>query len=569
MKNQIRDVGGSGKKGQDPPSDIVMINANILTVDAQNSRAQALAIRGDRIVAVSTTRRIEKLVTKSTKVIDAKGKTLTPGFIDTHTHPQAIYPFKSRMHVVDLSRAKSLQEMATLLKSKTAITPPGQWVLGNNYRETNFGRHPNRDDLDKVSTRHLIWITHFTIHTSVVNSLVLRKAQIGEDTTDPEGGTLDKFAGHSKYPDGTPNGILFEKAQEFVLNRGVPPFPTASKDEEKAGLRKCMRELMIRNGVTSIGANTDSRLLALLQDMRAEDELPLRVNTMFQIGDDHVLLDSLRKIGLKSGLGDDRLRFGPLKLFAGNSRGARTCWLWDPYGGSHAGDDPPYYGLPHPLLWPEPARLDDMILKGHEAGFQWAVHSVGDREIDRLLDAFEKALRQCPRADHRHRIEHSSIMGRDKKILRRAKKLGVILNILSTTYESGAGYGDYGAARIAYMAPYRSAIDLGIRVSGHSDWPVSEAKPMLRIYDMVNRKSKEGIVFGPNQRITPEEAIHAWTMGGAYASFEEKIKGSIEAGKLADVVMLAEDPTKVDPLTIKDIEVEMTVLGGNIVYNGT
>ena len=221
------------------------------------------------------------------------------------------------------------------------------------------------------------------------------------------------------------------------------------------------------------------------------------------------------------------------------------------------------------MLWPEPARIDDIILKGHEAGFQWAVHSVGDREIDRLLDAFEKALKKYPRTDHRHRIEHSSIMGKDKKILKRARKLGVILNILSTTYESGAGYGDYGTARIAYMAPYRSAIDMGISVSGHSDWPVSSAEPMLRIYDMVNRKSWEGIVFGPNQKVTPEEAIRVWTMGGAYASCEEVPKGSIEVGKLADVVMLTADPTEVDPHMIKDIQAEMTIIGGKIVYSRT
>ena len=555
------------EKGDFAP-DLVIINANIIRVDPANSRAEALGVYGDKIVEVATTHEIKKQITKNTKVIDAQGKTVTPGFIDAHTHPRALYPFENRMHIVDLFYVTSIQDLIQILKAKTAITPPGGWVRGSGYQDTKLGRHPTRDDLDQVSRNHLIQIGHVTMHASAVNSLVLNKAGITEDTPDPWNGGFVRFCGHPVYPDGTTNGVLLEKAGDFVLSRpGIPASPAATKEEEKIGLYTCFQNF-IQKGITSIGdAMTDNRKIGLYQDMLQEERLPLRINMMFLIeGSNLDVLEALGKVGVKSGFGSKRLRFGPLKLFAGNSRGARTCWLWEPYVGSHANDKPPYYGIPHPLLWPEPAKIDEMILAGHKAGFQWAVHSIGDREIDRLLDAYQKALKQYPVVDHRHRIEHASIMGKDLRLLNRAKELGVVLNFFPSTYEHGDKYTDYGPERIAHMAPYRSAIDLGIPVAGHSDWDVTAADPMLRIYDMVNRKSKEGIVYGLNQRVTPEEAIRVWTMGGAYASFEEKIKGSIGVGKLADIVILSSDPTAVSPDRIKDIQVEMTIIGGKLAY---
>ena len=349
---------------------------------------------------------------------------------------------------------------------------------------------------------------------------------------------------------------------------GVPPLPVANEEDEKIGLYNRF-QTFIQKGFTSIAeASTSNVKLRRYQSMLEEGTLPLRINMMYYYGDgsNADVLNAFVRIGMKSGFGNDRLRLGTLKVFAGNSLSGRTCWLYDPYEGSHSGDNPPYYGIQHPLLMGVPPKINKIILDGHKAGFQWAVHSNGDREIDMLLDAYEEALAQYPRIDHRHRIEHASVMGKDLTILRRAKELGVILNFHPYLYEHGDKMTDYGPERWAYLMPFRSAIDLGIPVAAHSDFSVSAADPMLRIYDMVTRKSKEGIVYGPGQRVTPEEAIFVWTMGNAYASFEEQIKGSIEVGKLADIVILSADPTAVNADAIKDIQVEMTIIGGGVAY---
>jgi predicted amidohydrolase YtcJ len=267
-------------------------------------------------------------------------------------------------------------------------------------------------------------------------------------------------------------------------------------------------------------------------------------------------LDDLIRIRARDGLGDEHLRLGAIKLFHGNSLSGRTCWLSEPYV-----DRPGDYGIP-------PARsqkdLDALILAIHKAGFQAAVHSNGDREIDMVLTAIERAQVSQPRSDARHRIEHASVA--TPPLLQRARRLGVVLALHSYIYEHGDKMEPYGAYRWGLMHPNRSALDLGIPVAGTSDWPVSAADPLLRIQDLVTRRSAEGKVYGPQQIIFPEEAITVWTLGSAYASFEEKVKGSIERGKLADFVVLSADPTRVASEAIRSIRVERTFIGGKCVF---
>jgi predicted amidohydrolase YtcJ len=248
----------------------------------------------------------------------------------------------------------------------------------------------------------------------------------------------------------------------------------------------------------------------------------------------------------------DSLKLGAIKHFHGNSLSGQTCWLYEPYAGR-----PDYFGIP-PKNSQE--QLNEVVWQIHEAGLQSCIHSNGDREIDMVLDAYEAALEQTPRDDHRHRIEHASIV--NERILARVKKLGVVLALHSYVYEHGDKMEAYGEARWKWMHANRTAIELGIPVAGNSDAPVSTARPLLRIQSMVTRTSAEGKVYGEEQRVSFAQALQIWTMGSAYASFEEANKGSITPGKLADFVILDQNPSKAAPLEIKDIPVWMTFIGG-------
>jgi hypothetical protein len=267
----------------------------------------------------------------------------------------------------------------------------------------------------------------------------------------------------------------------------------------------------------------------------------------------------LQAAGIQRGFGDDLLRITALKTFQGNSLSGRTAWLSEPYS-----DRPGYFGIP-PARTQE--RLDEDYLKWWNAGWQVATHSNGDREIDMVLTAIERAQAKNPRSDARWRIEHASVM--NQALLDRAKKDGVILVFHSYMWEYGNILASYGPQRLSMMHAYRTAIDMGVHVAGHSDSPISAAYPLLRIQDMVTRRSSQGVANGENQRVSVEEAIKVWTLDGAYATFEENIKGSITPGKLADFVILQKDPREVPPLTIKDIPLQAVYLGGKKVFAAT
>lgn len=527
-------------------ADLVVLNANVITVDDARPRAEAFAVSGGRFVAVGTTADIRALVGDATEVIDARGKTVTPGFIDAHMHPGPVYPVASRLGRVDLSpaRVKTMDELIAALREKAKITPTSQWVQGSGYQDTKLGRHPTRWDLDRASTEHPIRIRHSSGHLSVVNSLALDMAKVTKETPDPPGGAFDRDE------DGVPDGVCRESAMDVVTRAG-PPGPSATREEELRGMRRCF-ENFVAKGITSVtDAGTGGSRMAAYQDALKEGPT-VRIYKM--LGRSY--LPALKRLRLQRGFGDERLRLGAIKVFHGNSLSGRTCWLYEPYA-----DRPDYYGIPPKRSQEE---LDRLLFEIHEAGLQAAVHSNGDREIDMVLNAFEKTIEKLPREDHRHRIEHCSVV--NPQILERAKKLGLVLALHSYIHEHGDKMEAYGEERWGRMHPNRSALDLKIPVAGNSDYPVSAADPLLRIQSLVTRKSAEGKVYGPEQTITVEEALRVWTLGSAFASFEEPIKGSIEAGKLADFVILSEDPTKVSAVSIKDIEVETTVIGGKTVY---
>jgi hypothetical protein len=436
-------------------------------------------------------------------------------------------------------------KLVAALKRQAAVTPAGARISGYGYNDALLGRHPNRHDLDKVSTTQPIEITHGSGHITVVNSFVLNAAGIAKDTPDPKGGALDRD------PDGTPNGVIRESARGLLRHVSGNTANTPTHEEELDGYMTCFRQYSAR-GITSAGiAGASPSTFRMMQELRDRGN-PVRIGFMFTSG----YFDQLQAAGIQRGFGDDRLRITALKNYQGNSLSGRTAWLSEAYS-----DRPGYFGIP-------PARsqekLDEDFQKWWDAGWQVATHSNGDREIDMVLTAIERAEAKNPRPDARWRIEHASVM--NQALLDRAKKDKVILVFHSYMWEYGDILASYGPKRLSMMHAYRTAIDMGIHVAGHSDSPISAADPLLRIQDMVTRTSSQGVVVGGNQKVSVDEAIKVWTLDGAYATFEEKIKGSITPGKLADFVVLQQDPRKVKPNTIKDIVLESTYLGGNKVY---
>jgi predicted amidohydrolase YtcJ len=530
----------------DKPADLVVRRANVLTMNLEQPQVTAFAIRSGNFVVVGGDEDVTPLIGKETEVLDLDGKTVLPGFIDAHVHPRPIFPSDSRWHTVDAGpgAVKNMGQLIEALRQQAAITPSKAWVMGFGYQETKLGRHPTRFDLDKASTEHPILITHSSGHLSACNSLALRLAGVGRNTKDPPGGQFERDA------QGEPTGLLKERAAGIV--RQANPLTESPPEAELIrAYRTCLLRFLGR-GLTSVHvAGTDPRTADRLAQAQAGKE-PVRLYIMLR--ENHLNEAVRRKQLLKPG--EAAVRFGAIKLFHGNSLSGQTCWLYKPY--AHR---PDYFGIP-------PARpqsvLNQTIQAIHDAGLQACVHTNGDREIDMVLDAFEAALRRTPRPNHRHRLEHCSVV--NESILRRIKALGLVAVPHSYVYEHGDKMENYGAERWDWMLPNRSLIDLGVPVAGHSDYLVSAADPLLRVQDMVLRTSAEGKVYGPKQRTTVEQALRVWTLGGAYASFEEAVKGSIEKGKLADFVVLSADPTRVRPETIKDITVERTVIGGKAVF---
>jgi len=528
-------------------ADTIVINANVITVDKDHPSAQAFAIDNGRFTAVGTNAEILKLKTSSTKVIDLKGETVTPGFNDVHLHPQAIFQEGTPHYRVWLGgdRVKTIDELVAALKRQAAVTPAGARISGYGYNDALLGRHPNRHDLDAVSTTQPIEITHGSGHITVVNSFVLNASGITKDTPDPKGGALDRD------PDGTPNGVIRESGRGLLRHAPGNRIDAPSHKEELDSYMTCFHQYSAK-GLTSVGiAGASSSTFRLMQELRDQGN-PVRVGFMFSAGS----FNELQAAGIERGFGDDRLRITALKNYQGNSLSGRTAWLSEAYS-----DRPDYFGIP-PARTQE--KLDEDFQKWWDAGWQVATHSNGDREIDMVLTAIERAEAKNPRPDARWRIEHASVM--NQSLLDRAKKDGVVLVFHSYMWEYGDILASYGPKRLSMMHAYRTASDMGIPVAGHSDSPISAADPLLRIQDMITRTSSQGVVVGGNQRVSVDEAIKVWTLDGAYATFEENIKGSITPGKLADFVVLQKDPRKVQPNTIKDIVLEATYLGGNKVY---
>jgi len=522
--------------------DYVVLNARVFTSDDAQPGAEAFAVKGDRFVAVGSSSDIRNLAGARTEIIDAEGMFVAPGFIDAHSHPSGAGVNELVQVNADL---RSVAEIKSAIADRVRTTADGEWIRAFKYDDTKLaeGRPLNRFDIDEVAPNNPVVVGHRGGHTGVYNSMALALAGVTAETPDPPGGRF--------YRDS--DGVLTGLAAETARYRFRDLIPSGSTREQRRDGVKLITELMTRAGLTSVHQTGGGRNdMIAYQDARDEGGMRFRMN-LFPRGQ---LFTDLVNAGVRTGFGDEVFRIGAVKFMADGSASERTMFMSTPYEGR-----PDDYGL----LVMSQEEIHESVENAHRNGYQVAVHANGDLTIEYVLNAYERVQRLWPRPDTRHRIEHCSLV--NPTLLQRIKDLGVIPAPFYTyAHYHGNKWVDYGEEKMQWMFAHKSFLDYGIPVAPASDYTPGPYEPMMAIQSMVTRKDFEGRVWGPNQRISVDQALKICTMNGAYASFEEDIKGSITAGKLADFVILADDPHDVDPDQIKFIEIVRTVVGGSTMH---
>jgi predicted amidohydrolase YtcJ len=511
-------------------ADLALVDGNIITMDSVQPSAEAVAIKKDMIVKVGTNKEISSWIGKDTKVIDLQGRTVVPGLIDAHIH---VADYGKFLTWLDLKAADSIQELQRRLRERGQKIPEGRWIIGSGWEQTRFAeKHiPNRMDLDEASPHNPTILYHECGRVCLVNSKALESAGVTGETSAPSGGTIEKDA-----ETGEPTGILRENATDLVWKT----IPEPSEDEliESASLA-C--EKIVEAGVTSIHWIVASLAeLSMVQKLCSENRLPLRVHIIAPAN----ILDQL----------DSTAGMLGVKVFVDGSLAARTAALNEPYVG-----EPSTRGQ---LLYSQ-KELDALVAKAHKARFSLVMHAMGDQAIGMALNSIEKALMESPRNDHRHRLEHASVL--NKELIRRIKKLGMTVSVqpkcVISEFSVWSAVDRLGSERARLLYPLKTLFNEGIRVVGGSDCPMEPISPLSGIQAAVTRP------FFPEEQITVDEALRMYTVNGAYASSEEHVKGSLEEGKLADLTVLSGDPRTVPPSRIGDIKVSMAVVGGKVVYS--
>lgn len=547
-------LGSAWVVAQATAPDTIYVNGTIVTMDAQSRTVAAVATLGDRIVAVGADAEIRKLAGDRTRVVDLQRRTMLPGFIDAHSH----FPgsgiaelFTVNLSSPPLGSITSVENMVTALRQKAQTLPKGQWIRGGGYDQTllSEGRHPTRQELDRASIDHPILITHASGHLSVANTMAMELAGITRNTPQPQGGVIQKDP-----RTGDLTGLLEEVGG--MVGRLIPPQTPA---EIQQAIDWSVRDYA-SNGVTTATLAGGGISDALRQAAKA-GRLPLRIVAMIAGatstgGGQAVIVPAAR-------IGDEMLKTGlTVKLMQDGSIQGFTGYLAKPYHTPY-NNDPLYRGYPR-----EPrSAFVERAKAFHRAGYQIATHANGDAAIDDVLFAYREALAERPRADHRFRIEHAQ-MTRDDQ-LDTMKQLGVSPSFfVSHTYYWGDQHRDIfqGPERAAHISPLASAVKRGIRFSIHLDTNVTPMRPLQAVWSAVNRLTRTNKELGPDQRIPPLQALRAVTIDAAWQAHDDAIKGSIEVGKLADFVVLAENPLAGDPRRIKDIPVVETIVGGRTIY---
>lgn len=528
-------------------NDIVLINGNILTMSPERPRASAVAIRGGRIVAVGNDEECRRAAGATAGTLDLRGRTATPGLNDAHAHPMGLGFSLSDLDISNPPCA-SIDDVIELVRDRAASLPAGQWMVGRGYDQGRLRelRHPTRHDLDVVSPDNPVLLIRACHHIGVANSVALNVAGIDRNSSDPDGGTIDRD-NH-----GDPTGVLRENAFGMVQdNVGAPT------EEQIAEALIAGGNAFLASGVTSAVEAVVRRPeeLRAYQRLRGENRLPIRSYLMMIIED---TLDEMIDLGIRTGFGDDRLRIGPAKLFSDGSIGGHTARMRLPYEGTADA-----YGL-----WmQEPQVMKDRILQAHRAGFQIGIHAIGDAAIDLILDAYEEANIDFPRADTRHRIEHCSIV--DERTIARIARLGVVpIPGTSFLYYFKDSYVRHlGMDRLRYAYGMATFQKHGVVAAASTDTPVAPVSATIGLQTMMTRRDMNGDPLWPEESIGLHDALRAYTVNGAYSSFEESIKGTLSPGMAGDVAIFETDLETVPPVEIGSVRIDHTILDGSLVFS--
>jgi len=537
-----------------PPAHQVFINGEVITVDDESRVVEAIALRGDRIEAVGTTDEIMALVEDQTVVHDLRGRTLMPGFVDAHGH----FPGTGMAAVsADLTSPPvgdklSIADVVKALKAEAERRPDSAVITGFGYDDTLLvdKRHPSRDDLDKVSTERPVVANHVSAHLAVANSVALEMAGIGPDTPDPEGGVIQRREGSRE-----PNGVLEETAARLVMGLALD----MSAGEFFAMLKTALADYASHGVTTAQAGGMPTPLLRVLKLASQFGVVPLRVN-LFPLEEElgeQLLSGEVAMVDFET----ERVKAVAVKIIADGSIQGYTGYLSQPYHVPYKGDEN-YRGYPSVSR----EQLFDQIGRLHSAGFQLAVHGNGDAAIEDILDAFEAAQADHPVADPRLILIHAQMAREDQ--VARMRELGVTPSFFTAhTYFWGDRHRDIfmGPDRADVISPSQWALQYGVRYSSHLDSPVVPMRPLQAIWSQVFRQTYGGDVLGPEQRVDVMQAIRAVTIDAAWQVFQDDDRGSLEPGKLADLVVLSGSPLA-DPIALRELKVDRTIVGGATIY---
>lgn len=527
--------------------DKVLINGKIITMDPDGTIASALAVRDGKIASIGNDSKIRALAKEETEVIDLAGKTVVPGFIDSHCH--MVSTGGNRELYIDLSEEAGVGSIADIqdrLMMRAKATPKGEWIYGYQEDDSKLEekRHPTRWELDKASRDHPIVVSTVGGHFSIVNSKAFEIAGVDSKTPDPTGGRFERNPETDEL-----TGGLHEKAIDVVSGNG-PQKP--SRQQAYNGAKEILTECA-REGLTCVYDTVNPPQIRAILDLMNSNDLPIRVR--MDVNMDHY--PALEKLGIYRGLGDDWARICGLKFFFDGAISARTAAVSEPYH-----NRPDFYGV----MSTTREIAHEAIIKAYQEGYRISAHANGDRAIEMFLDIIEEAQTLFPEEDRRNRDIHCTVV--NPELVDRIDKLGILPTIFGpyVYYHGDKLIPAFGEDRLEMMFAARFFLDAGVNVSAHSDHPCAPLPPLMAIHGLVNRRTKSGKPIGQSQRITILEAIKLYTVNAAYQSFDEDRLGSLEEGKYADLVVLGKDILTVLPEEIIDIPIDGTMIEGKFVY---